>query len=726
MLKRVASAMGALLLLLGLALQAPAGAQTPPGWSQQDMDRFVDAVGGAVAKKLEAQGKAHAAPGAVAAPGESAGDALHLAVSHFGAIVGSMPGLFRHIAALPSRLDFSDRNGLGPFAFLLSLGLIAIAGLGAEWVTRLATARITNRIAREVDPPPPWPRWLMLTLIEAVAMLAFAVAGHMVFASLFLKGGDQARLAGGLLLTLFWWRVGLSVLRCWVRPNLPGGRLTPVDDRDAALLMRGFAIVTGVPALARSWVAIVRTTGATPDEVVAQQFIDAPIVFGILIVTVIAMRAPMAHWIEELMAQRSRESWDRYLAERWHVGAILLYLLLFAAGLHGEIVGNTGVPAALNDLQNWLMIWLLAETVLYCIQKRRRKARLAAESVREKGGPMKLVNQIVGVRIGIAVVVLRIVAIEVLNLVPASAWAGYTTALTSAGFVIFAAWALWHVSNYYFDKFAGPARGPVMPGAEEPEGDDETVEGASRLRTLMPVIRTVAATLIFALTVLLVLSQLGVNITPLLAGASIFGLALSFGSQSLVRDIVSGVFYLADDAFRVGEYIDIGKAKGTVESFTLRSIRLRHQGGQIHTIPFGQLGQITNFSRDWATVKFNLRFARDTDVETLRKVSKKIGLELMEDPDLKDDFLLPLKLQGIADIEDNALVARFKFTVRPGRPSYIQRLAVKRMLQIFPEKGIEFASAMVSVKSVDGITVPPDLAAAAARTGTRAPAPAPA
>jgi len=119
----------------------------------------------------------------------------------------------------------------------------------------------------------------------------------------------------------------------------------------------------------------------------------------------------------------------------------------------------------------------------------------------------------------------------------------------------------------------------------------------------------------------MMLTSLGINITPLIACASVVGLAISFGSQSLVRDIVSGIFYLADDAFRVGEYIDCGKAKGTVEGFTVRSLRLRHQNGQIHTIPFGQLGQITNFSRDWATLKFNLRFARDTDVEQLRKVT---------------------------------------------------------------------------------------------------------
>jgi small-conductance mechanosensitive channel len=159
---------------------------------------------------------------------------------------------------------------------------------------------------------------------------------------------------------------------------------------------------------------------------------------------------------------------------------------------------------------------------------------------------------------------------------------------------------------------------------------------------------------------------------------------------------------LADDAFRVGEYIDCGKAKGTVEGFTIRSIRLRHQSGQVHTIPFGQLGQITNFSRDWATMKFNLRFERNTDLEKLRKVVKKIGQEMLGDPELKDEFLDQLKMQGVADIVDNAMIVRFKFTVRPNKPTFVQRQAIKRMVTAFSEAGIQFANATVSVQTVSG------------------------
>ncbi len=245
---------------------------------------------------------------------------------------------------------------------------------------------------------------------------------------------------------------------------------------------------------------------------------------------------------------------------------------------------------------------------------------------------------------------------------------------------------------------------------------------ATRLATILPLLRIAAIIVIFAVATLVMLSELGINITPLIAAVSIFGLALSFGSQTLVRDIVSGIFYLSDDAFRVGEYIDCGNAKGTVEGFTLRSIKVRHQNGQIHTIPFGQLGQITNFSRDWCTMKFNLRFARDTDVEKLRKTTKKVGLAMMEDPEFKNEFLEPLKLQGIADVADNALVMRFKFTAKPNIPTTIQREAMKRLFPAFQAAGIEFARPTVSVQTLGGQV---DQATAAAAAGLDAASPQP-
>jgi small-conductance mechanosensitive channel len=232
------------------------------------------------------------------------------------------------------------------------------------------------------------------------------------------------------------------------------------------------------------------------------------------------------------------------------------------------------------------------------------------------------------------------------------------------------------------------------------------------------VLRILLGITIVVMAVLVALSQLGVNIGPLLAGAGVVGLAISFGSQALVRDIVSGIFFMTDDAFRVGEYIDTGKLKGTVEKLSVRSVRLRHHNGQVHTIPFGQLTSITNFSRDWQTVKFNVRLARDTDIEVVRKTVKRIGLEMMQNPELAKELLQPLKLQGVADIADNALIVRMKFTARPTKPSWVQREALKRVYKVFGEKGIEFASSTITVQAAGAGALPPEAVGGAAATAT--------
>jgi moderate conductance mechanosensitive channel len=217
-------------------------------------------------------------------------------------------------------------------------------------------------------------------------------------------------------------------------------------------------------------------------------------------------------------------------------------------------------------------------------------------------------------------------------------------------------------------------------------------QNSSRLKTLIPLIRVAFGIALFVLVTLLALSALGVNITPLLAGASVVGLAISFGSQALVKDIVSGFFFLADDAFRVGEYISCGNVKGTVQGFTLRSVRLRHQSGQMHTVPFGQLGEITNFSRDWALVKFTINLDRGVDLDRVRNITKQVGKTLQADPELSLLLIEPLKFQGIAAITDSAVVAGFKFTARPTGPSQIEREAKRQLLYRFREENIKLAS----------------------------------
>lgn len=291
--------------------------------------------------------------------------------------------------------------------------------------------------------------------------------------------------------------------------------------------------------------------------------------------------------------------------------------------------------------------------------------------------------------------------------VVARLWAGLLVGMSTAQFgtvsrqaagvavFAFAGWVALVFLRVFFDACA-PKRRASGPMEEEEEGHADSVP--SRLATVLPVLRGVVLGAVLGLTILIVLSRMGVDIGPLLAGFGILGLALSFGSQALVRDIVSGVFFMLEDAFRVGEYVDTGRLKGTVEKISLRSMQLRHQSGQIHTIPFGQIQQLTNASRDWATIKFNVRLDHSADIEQARKTIKKVGLALLEDPEFGPHFIAQLKMQGVADITDSAVVIRLKFTAKPAQASTLQREALKRVYRALNEAKVPFASNAVTVR----------------------------
>ncbi len=184
----------------------------------------------------------------------------------------------------------------------------------------------------------------------------------------------------------------------------------------------------------------------------------------------------------------------------------------------------------------------------------------------------------------------------------------------------------------------------------------------------------------------------------MIAGAGVIGLAIGFGAQTLVRDIISGAFFLADDAFRLGEYIDVGVAKGMVERISVRSFRLRHHNGPINTIPFGEVQKVTNFSRDWVMMKLQMRVPSDTDLEKLRKVVKKVGQQMMEEPEFSANLLQPVKSQGVYRMDDDgAFVIRVKFMCKPGEQFVLRREVFRRVQEAFAANDIHFAPKRVMI-----------------------------
>jgi small-conductance mechanosensitive channel len=227
--------------------------------------------------------------------------------------------------------------------------------------------------------------------------------------------------------------------------------------------------------------------------------------------------------------------------------------------------------------------------------------------------------------------------------------------------------------------------------------EGEEARRQARLRTLLPILRNVLLVVLVVMAALMALSALGVEIGPLIAGAGVVGVAVGFGAQTVVKDVISGMFYLLDDAFRVGEYIMSGSYKGTVESFSLRSIKLRHHRGYLYTVPFGELGAVQNMSRDWVIDKLSVSVTYDSDLDQVKRIIKQIGKELQADPEFAPHIIETLKMQGVEQFGDFAIQIRMKMMTKPGEQFVIRRRAYALIKKAFAANGVEFAFPTVTV-----------------------------
>lgn len=271
------------------------------------------------------------------------------------------------------------------------------------------------------------------------------------------------------------------------------------------------------------------------------------------------------------------------------------------------------------------------------------------------------------------------------------------TAFMDTVIIAFFAWFLYRAVVAYIDNQLEAEGIDGMEEAGEP-GEEMSGKSASRLATLLPLMRNVLVAGIIVLSGMVILSNMGVDIAPLFAGAGVIGLAVGFGAQTLIRDIFSGGFFLFDDAFRKGEYIELGDIRGTVEKISLRSFQLRHHNGPLHTIPFGEIKQLTNYSRDWVMMKLPLRVTYDTDVERVRKLLKKLGQSLLEHKDVGHLFVQPLKSQGVYKMEDSAMIIRVKFMTKPGDQFVTRKVVYAAIRDLFEKEGIRFANKEVTVR----------------------------
>lgn len=274
--------------------------------------------------------------------------------------------------------------------------------------------------------------------------------------------------------------------------------------------------------------------------------------------------------------------------------------------------------------------------------------------------------------------------------------------------IVMSAFFLWKVIDLFIRNHLASKALAQAESKEDVDSEWGDAPLLDRSQTLLPLVRKFIGIIVAVITFLTILSTLGVNIGPLLAGAGVVGIAIGFGAQKLVSDIFSGFFYLMDDAFRVGEYIEAGSISGAVEKITLRNVMLRHHRGMLQIIPYSDLGAITNFMRGGIVVKFNLQFPYDTDVDEVRKVIKRVGIAMLDDPEFGKNFINQVKSQGIREVGDSILTIRVKFTAHPGTHFVIRREAYRRITEALAAKGIYYAhrKVIVEVPSIEGDALP--------------------
>lgn len=209
-----------------------------------------------------------------------------------------------------------------------------------------------------------------------------------------------------------------------------------------------------------------------------------------------------------------------------------------------------------------------------------------------------------------------------------------------------------------------------------------------RLRTFLPLLRNVLFIVLVVVVTLVVLSEIGVNITPLLAGAGVVGLAIGFGSQALVRDVITGLFILFEDTINVGDIVEVAGSSGVVEGITIRTIRLRDVRGNLHTIPFGAVGSVKNMTKDFAYYLFDVGVTRADQIGSAIEALDAVDKEMRADKAYQAEILAPLEDPKVDSFTGSGLVLRTRVKTVAGRQWAVGREYNRRIKLAFHERDI--------------------------------------
>jgi small-conductance mechanosensitive channel len=603
----------------------------------------------------------------------------------------------------------SGGMGIGDILLNLLIGFgIIVCGIIVERLVRRLTENIRQQILTSVPlgKLQQMGRFISRLLLNALGIAAYMLVTFLMLIIIFRQVNAGYWIVSILLISSYYILVIMFAARIIMSPARPSLRLLPLQDRDAKFLYRW---IVGISLVAAVFVTpgIIFLNVGRSEALYNLFFIASGLSVSILM---IAMIWRSRHRVAEAICADASEgvcaesSLRTKFARTWHYFAILyvagsgtFWVINAFLGSKGKIInllaGLFLIPIFIG-LDQWVQRLLkiasgeLPEVIDLSSEE---KSETTAEPQEDNKSNIKnfapLIRRIFRFVLG-ALVFFIVLGLWGIDLSIGRIFAADALKIIM---VLILGFVIWEFVKSRIDR---------KLQEEMPEDDEEKEEGGaggSRIGTLLMLLRKFVMAVMFVMVSLIVLSNLGVNIGPLIAGAGVIGLAIGFGAQTLVKDIIAGIFFLIDDAFRVGDYIETAGTKGMVEHISLRSLRLRHPRGPVFTIPFGSMGTVKNNSRDYIISKLDFRVRYDTNVDKVRKIIKKINKQIMKDEEMGPVLLGKIKSQGVREMDDSAMVMRVKFKTVPGEQFVVRREVFRMMQESFHENGIEFAHRNVTV-----------------------------
>jgi small-conductance mechanosensitive channel len=575
-----------------------------------------------------------------------------------------------------------------------ALAVLIAAGAAAEWLYLRLAGRL--REALRVEAVRGGPAWLRSTFgvlfLDIMGLVVFAAGYVAAFLAMWQGNAARRHLAAAVLIVILVVRGARCFGRALLAPENIGNRLIPLDGAGARYFQRGLERIALLGAVS---IAAAKLFGVwsenTPLETLLLS-VSAALTVGYSIFVVWGGRAHAAHAFLAPGEDGEPAYWPmRAVAYVWAPAVIVYLLAVLVIATFSRLAGTPiGIGRPVAALLFMIAVVPVLDRLVGFLLARRNSAN-ALDPTAPKGHQNRVIRRAARILIVVLAVASVFNVFGLTGLAEEQFGGRLVKLVFDIGIVVLVAYVLWEVTLTAINRrlaLETPADADHDAGAGAPN---------SRLRTILPLLRRMMQAAIVTIAALMILSALGVNIGPLLAGAGVVGLAVGFGAQTLVKDLISGLFFLLDDAFRVGEYIEVAGFGGAVERINTRSLSLRTPAGGIHTIPFGGIDAVANHSRDWAIVKMEFRVTYDTDIAKVKKIFRRIGEDLMKDPELAPGFLQPFKYQGVKAMEETGILLRGKFMAVPGTQFQIRKQVFERVQKAFSEEGIKFAQRRVQV-----------------------------